>query len=89
MAKNKQIDTLLMQYYTLCSSCSSLTISPIVAEQKMDDVQKELYTMLDIDKECRDPKKRYLYKVLFSTKALDTTLRTFLDIHGAWPCAAG
>ena len=86
MAKNKQIDTLLMQYYTLCSSCSSQTISSIDAEHKIDDVKNELYTMLDMDKECREPKKKYLYKVLFSTKALDTTLKTFLDIHGAWPC---
>jgi hypothetical protein len=86
MAKNKQIETLLAQYYTLCSSCSSPTLSPIDAEHKIDDVQKELATMLDIDKECHDPKKKYLYKVLFSTKALDTALKTFLEIHSAWPC---
>lgn len=86
MSKNKQIDTLIAQYYALCPLCSSPTMSPIDAEHKIDDVQKELYTMLGIDKENRDPKKKYLYKVLFSTKALDTALRTFLEIHSAWPC---
>ena len=86
MAKNKQIETLLAQYYTLCSYSSSSTLSSIDAEQNINDVHKELYTMLHLDKECRDPKKKYLYKVLFSTKALDTALKTFLEIHSAWPC---
>ncbi len=86
MSNNKRIETLIAQYYSLCKSRHSSIISTLDAENKIYNVRKELYTTLEMDKECRDVKKRYLYKVLFSTKALDTSLRTFLEIHDAWPC---
>lgn len=77
--KNKRwSSTLAIQLMSLCSGREDLV-------RKAEIVEKELYKVMEVDDTISNQPQLMLNKVLHATRAMDTGMRTFLDLFDAVP----
>lgn len=74
----KQAASLALQLISLCDGNEELV-------RKAEIVKDEFNRITEIEKTISSPTQLMLNKVLHSTRAFDTGMRTFLDLFGALP----
>ena len=77
--KNKKLaDSVSLQLLTMCNGNA-----PLMA--KAEIVHREFDRVKEVDGWVKDQQQLMLNKVLHSTRAMDTGMRTFLELFGAMP----
>lgn len=78
MKKNKQADSIALQLITLCNGDDDL-------QKKAEIVKQEFNLVVEIESRINHQSQLMLNKVLHSTRAMDTSMRTILELFNAMP----
>lgn len=76
--KKKLADSVSLQLLSLCNGNAPLMAKAEIVHQEFDRVK-------DVDSLVKNQQQQMLNKVLHSTRAMDTGMRTFLELFDAMP----